>query len=138
MSSKTKFVIGGAVAAIILGILFFIPVYEFTDSGSPNSEAPLPIVVLSNYPEDFEISPISCKVIEDTVELQFNITNNLDEDYYLEIELALNNKDNQDLSREAILVQIGAGQTTNEKHQTPFNPEMKSCVIELDRIEKIS
>ncbi len=138
MSSKTKFVIGGAVAAIFLGILFFIPVYEFTDSGSPNSESPPPIVVLSNYPEDFEISPISCKVIEDMVEFEFNVSNNLDDDYYLEIELALNNKDNQDLSREAILVQIEAGQTTNERHQTPFNPEMKSCVIELDRIEKIS
>ena len=138
MPSKTKFVVGGLVAAIILGILFFIPVYEFSDSGPPNSESPPPIVVLSNYPEEFEISPISCKVIEDMIEFEFNISNNLDDDYYLEIELALNNKDNQDLSREAILVQIEAGQTTNEKHHTPFNPNMKSCVIELDRIEKIS
>ena len=138
MSSKTKFVVGGAIAAIVLVILFFIPVYEFSDVGSPNSESPPPMVVLSNYPEDFEISPISCKVIGDLVEFEFNIMSNLDDDYYLEIELALNNKDNLDLSREAVLIQIGAGQTTNEKHQSPFNPNMKSCVIELDRIEKIS
>ncbi len=138
MSSKTKFVIGGAIAAIIIAVLSFVPVYEFSDTGFPNSESPPPIVVLTNYPEDFEISPISCKTMDGLVEFEFNITNNVDEDYNLEIELALNNKDNQDLSREAILVQIDAGQTTNEKHQTPFNPEMKSCVIELDRIEKIS
>lgn len=136
MSFK-KFVIGGAIAGILLVVLFFIPAYEFSDANLPNSESPPHIVVLTNYPEDFEIIPISCKVIENMVEFEFDITNNLDEDYFLEIELALNNKDNLDLSRKAVLVQVESGQTTNEKHQTPFNPDMNSCVIELDRIEKI-
>ena len=136
MPSK-KIVIGGAIAAAIIAVLFFIPINESTDIGSPDFKSPPPIVVLSKYHEDFEISPISCKIGNNIVEFEFNITNNLDEDYNLEIELALNNMDDQDLSSEAILVPVEAGQTTHEKHQTPFNPDMKKCVIELDRIEKI-
>ena len=137
MSSKTKFVIGGAVSAIILVVLFFIPVNEFSSVDSFDSESPPPIVVLTNYHEDFEITPTSCKPTKDTVEFEFSIQNNLDDDYYLELELALFNENDQDLSREAILVQIEAGQTIHEKHQTFFNPDMKSCVIELDRIERM-
>ena len=132
MSSKKNIVIGGVIAAAVIVVLFFVPINETSDFKSPP-----PIMVLTNYQEEFEISPISCKIDEDIVEMEFSITNNRDDNYNLEIELALSNNNDQDLSREAILVPIKAGQTLHEKHQTPFNSDMEKCVIKLDRIENI-
>ena len=137
MSSKTKFVIGGIAGAIIIVALFFIPANEFYGINSYNSESPPPIQVLNNYHEEFEINPIKCSAESEIVEFEFNVENKLDEEYRLKIHLVLIDKNNQPLSMEAILVEIGAGQSTTERHQTPFNPEMEMCSIELNSVEKL-
>jgi len=134
---KSQLVIGVAIGAAILIGLFFIPVNEFAGTASQHSESPTPILVLSNYPEDFEITPISCAIKSDIVEFQFSVENKIDEDYRLEIHLVLNDKNKEKLSREGILVETHAGKTTLENHQTPFNSDMESCGIELKRVEKM-
>ena len=136
MSSKIKFVIGGIIGAIIIVALFLIPANEFGIE-SKNSESPPPILVLSNNPDDFEINPIKCEKGLEIVEFQFNVKNNLEEDYRLEIHLTLKDENEQDLSKEAKLVEVGPGETTLVAHQTPFNSKMAMCGIELENVEKI-
>ncbi|MEJ2260203.1 MAG: hypothetical protein P8X83_00885 [Nitrosopumilaceae archaeon] len=136
MSSKTKYVIGGIIGAIIIVVLFLIPASEFGIE-SKNSESPPPILVLSNNPDDFEISPIKCEKVLEIVEFEFNVQNNLEEDYRLEIHLTLKDEKEQDLSKEAKLVEVSAGETTLVTHQTPFNSKMSMCGIELEDVEKI-
>jgi len=137
VSLKSKLVVGVIIGIGILIGLFFIPANEFIGVNSHSSESPPPILVLSNYPEDFEITPISCMRVSDNVEFQFNIENKLDEDYMLEMHLILNDKNEENLLREGILVKIHAKETTLENHQTLFNPDMKICGIELKRAEKV-
>ena len=137
MPSKSKYVVGGIIGAVILVSLFFIPTNEFFGIRSYNPESPPPIVVLSNNPDDFEIEPAKCAVESDKVEFQFDVKNNLDEDYRLEIHLVLNDKNERNLSKEAILVEAHAGQTATINHQAPFNPDFVTCQIELKRSEKI-
>ena len=136
MSSKTKFVIGGIAGIIIIVALFLIPTNEFGIEPK-NSESPPPILVLSNNPDDFEINPIKCEKGLEIVEFQFNVKNNLEEDYRLEIHLTLKDENEQDLSKEAKLVEVGPGETTLVAHQTPFNSKMAMCGIELENVEKI-
>jgi hypothetical protein len=136
VSSKTKYVIGGIIGAIIIVVLFLIPASEFGIE-SKNSESPPPILVLSNNPDDFEISPIKCEKVLEIVEFEFNVQNNLEEDYRLEIHLTLKDEKEQDLSKEAKLVEVSAGETTLVTHQTPFNSKMSMCGIELEDVEKI-
>ena len=136
MSSKTKFVIGGIAGIIIIVALFLIPTNEFGIEPK-NSESPPPILVLSNNPDDFEINPIKCEKGLEIVEFEFNVKNNLEEDYRLEIHLTLKDENEQDLSKEAKLVEVGAGETTLVTHQAPFNSEMVMCGIQLEDAEKI-
>ena len=136
MSSKTKFVIGGIAGIIIIVALFLIPTNEFGIEPK-NSESPPPILVLSNNPDDFEINPIKCEKGLEIVEFEFNVKNNLEEDYRLEIHLTLKDENEQDLSKEAKLVEVGAGETTLVTHQAPFNSEMDICGIQLEEAEKI-
>jgi len=137
VSLKSKLVISVIISIVVLIGLFFIPTNEFIGANSHNSELPSPILVLSNYPKDFEITPISCTIVSDRVEFQFNIENKLDEDYRLELHLILNDKNEENLSREGILVEIHARETTLENHQISFNSDMKTCGIELKRAEKV-
>lgn len=136
MNTKTKLTVCGVIGGIILVSLFFIPT---TDLGidSYNSDAPPRVMVLSNQPDDFEITPIGCTYNGDVVEFQFNVENKFDDDYRLEIHLGINDKNENPLSLEAILVEIHAGETILEKHQTLFNSDMDSCLIKLDGSEKI-
>ncbi len=134
---STKLIIGGIVGAVIFVALFFIPTNQFFGIDSYNTESPPPIVVLSNYPESFEIIPIKCTTKSDTVEFQFNVENKLDENYRLEIHLVLNDINNESLSRQAILIETHSGETTFESHQTPYNSDMTTCTIELKHSEKI-
>lgn len=137
MSSKTKFVIGGIAGAIIIVALFLIPANQFFLVDSNKSEPPPPTLVLSNNSDDFEINPIKCEKGLEIVEFEFNVKNNLEEDYRLEIHLTLKDENEQDLSKEAKLVEVGAGETTLVTHQTPFNSKMAMCGIQLDNVEKI-
>jgi len=137
MSSKSKFIIGGIIGAIILVSLFFIPTNEFFGTSTYNSESPPPIVVLSNHPDDFGIEPVKCTIESNIVEFQFNVENKLEEDYRLEIHLILNDKNEGSLSREAILVETHSGEITTVNHQAPFNPDFVTCQIEIKRSEKI-
>lgn len=136
MSSKTKYVIGGIIGAIIIVVLFLIPTNEFGIE-SKNSDSPPPILVLSNNPDDFEINPIKCEKGLEIVEFEFNVQNNLEDNYRLEIHLTLKDENEQDLSKEAKLVEVGAGETTLVTHQAPFNSKMAMCGIELEGVEKI-
>lgn len=137
MSFKSQLVIGVAIGTAILIGLFFIPVNEFAGIASQHSESPPPILVLSNYQEDFEITPISCAIKSDIVEFQFSVENKLDEDYRLEIHLVLNDKNEENLSRDGILIETHAGKTTLENHSIQFNSDMETCGIELKRVEKM-
>jgi len=121
-----------------LTAVFFIPTNQFLGMESYNPESPPPIVVLSNSPDDFGIEPIKCAAESDVVEFQFDVENKLNDDYRLEIHLILNNKNEETLSKEAILVEIQSGETTTVNHQTPFNPDFVMCQIELKRSEKIN
>ncbi|QUC64137.1 hypothetical protein NsoK4_06735 [Nitrosopumilus sp. K4] len=133
MKSKASIIIGISIVGVMVA-LFFIPTNEF---GSYNPKSPPPIIVLSSTPDDFKINPIQCSIESDTVVFGFAIENKLDEDYRLEIHLGLNDENDQPLSKEAILVETHAGETIIEEHETPFNPDMNTCVIELKRSEKI-
>ena len=137
MPSKTKFVIGGIVGTIIIIALFLIPTNQFFGVDSNKSESPPPILVLSNNPDDFEINPIKCEKGLEIVEFEFNVQNNLEDDYRLEIHLTLKDENEQDLSKEAKLVEVGAGETTLVTHQAPFNSKMTMCGIQLEDVEKI-
>lgn len=137
MSSKTKFVVGGIIGAIIIVILFLIPTNEFLGVDSKNSESPPPILVLSSHPDDFDINPIKCEEAPENVEFVFNVKNKLDEDYRLELHLTLKDKNEQNLSIEAKMVEVNAGETLLVTHQTPFNSSMEMCGIELVGAEKI-
>jgi len=53
------------------------------------------------------------------------------------LHLILNDKNEENLSREGILVEIHARETTLENHQISFNSDMKTCGIELKRAEKV-
>lgn len=137
MFFKSQLVIGVAIGAAVLIGLFFIPVNEFAGTASQHSESPPPILVLSSYPEDFEITPIRCAIKSDIVEFQFSVENKIDEDYRLKIHLVLNDKNEENLSRDGILIETHAGKTTLESHSTPFNSDMETCGIELKRAEKM-
>lgn len=135
---STKILSGIAISVVgILIALYFVPTNEFFGINSYNSKSPLPIVVLSNEPEKFEINPINCSSESDMVEFQFNVENKSDENHRLEIYLVLNNINDENLSKEAILVETLAGQTITVNHEVPFNPDFASCQIELERSEKI-
>jgi hypothetical protein len=136
VSSKTKYVVGGIIGVIIIVALFLIPANEF-GINSNKSEPPPPILVLSNNPDDFEINPIKCEKELEIVEFEFNVKNNLEEDYRLEIQLTLKDENEQDLSQEAKLVEVGAGDTILVTHQAPYNSKMAMCGIELEDVEKI-
>jgi hypothetical protein len=136
VSSKTKFVIGGIIGTIIIVVLFLIPANEFGIE-SKNSESPPPILVLNNNPDDFEINPIKCEKGLEIIEFEFNIKNNLEEDYLLEIHLTLKDENEQDLSIEAKIIEVGAGETMLVTHQAPFNSAMAMCGIQLEDAEKI-
>jgi len=131
-------IIVGIVMAVVLTAVFFIPTNQFLGMESYNPESPPPIVVLSNAPDDFGIEPIKCAAESDVVEFQFDVENKLNDGYRLEIHLVLNNKNEETLSKEAILVEIQSGETINVNHQTPFNPDFVMCQIELKRSEKIN
>jgi len=138
VKSQTKLVVGGVIGAIILVILFFIPTNEFFGTDSYNSESPPPIVVLNNYQDDFEITPTSCTRNSDSIEFQFSIANNLDDDYRLEIHLVLNDNQDQLIAKQAILVETYAGETTFEKYQMPLDSRLYSCGIEMKHFEEVT
>lgn len=137
MYTKSKFLIGGIIGAVILIALFFIPTNEFVGIKSYSPESPPPVYVVSNYYDEFEITPSQCITESENVNFDFSIKNNLDEDYRLEVHLVLIDKNEMDLSREAILVEAHSGETKIVTHQTPFNLDMEMCGIELNRVEKI-
>ena len=137
MVTKIKFIIGGIIGVIVLVALFFIPTNEFVGIKSYSPKSPPPVYVASNYYDEFEITPSQCRTEAETVNFDFSIKNNLDEDYRLEVHLVLIDKNEMDLSREAILVEIHSGETKIVTHQTPFNLDMEMCGIELSRAEKI-
>ena len=133
--SKSKFLIGGIIGAAVLVALLFIPTSEFgIDSHSP--ESPPPVYVASNYYDEFEITSNQCITESETVNFDFRIKNNLDEDYRLEMHLVLIDKNEMDLSREAILIELPSGETKTVTHQTPFNQDMETCGIELRDAER--
>lgn len=138
MVSRVKLAIGGIIGMVILVVLFFIPTNEFFGIDSHSSESPPPIVVLNNYPDDFEITPISCTENFDSIEFQFSVANNLDKDYRLGIHLVQNDNKNQTLAKQAILVETVAGKTTFENHHMPLDSRLNSCGIELKRSEEIN
>jgi len=138
VKSPIKLVVGGVIGAIILVILFFVPTNEFFGIDSYNSESPPPIVVLNNYQDDFEITPTSCTSNSESIEFQFSIANNLDDDYRLEIHLVLNDNQDQAIAKQAILVEMSPGETTFEKYQMPLDSRQYSCGIEMKRFEEIT
>jgi len=138
VASKVKLAMGGIIGAVMLVALFFIPTNDFFGIDSHSSESPPPIVVLNNHPDDFEINPISCATRSDFIEFQFDIANKLDKDYLLEIHLVQNNIDDQNLSRQAILVKTVAGKTTFENYIMPLESNMNTCVIELKSSDEIN
>ena len=127
----------GIVVIVALIALFFIPTNQFLGTESHNPESPPPIAVLSNTSDDFGINPSKCAAESGMVEFQLDVENKLNDDYRLEIHLVLNDKNGENLSREAILVEIQSGETTTVSHQTPFDPDFAMCQIELKRSEKI-
>ena len=137
MNVKSKKFIGGIIGAVILVTLFFIPTNEFTGIKSHSPESPPPIYVASNFYDEFEITPRQCTTEAETVNFDFSIENKIDEDYRLELHLVLIDKNEEDLSREATLVELHSGETKIVTHQTPFNPDMETCGIELKRSEEI-
>ena len=137
MTSKIKLAMGGIIGTVILVALFFIPTSEF-GINSHSSESPPPIVVMSSYPDDFEITPISCAEDSDSIEFQFSIANNLDKDYRLEMILAQYDIEDQPLAKQAILVETLAGKTKFEKYLMPLDSRLYSCGIELKHSEEIT
>ena len=125
------------IGIIILAVLFFIPTGEF-GIDSHSSESPPPIVVMSSYPDDFEIIPISCAEESGSIEFEFSIASNLDKDYRLEIILAQYDREDQPLAMQAILVETIAGETIFEKHPMSSDSRLYSCGIELKRSEEIT
>lgn len=136
MIYKVKIAIGGIIGLAILVALFFIPTSEF-GIDSHNSESPPPIVVMSSYPDDFEITPISCTEKSDSIEFEFSVTNNLDKDHRLEIILAQYDREDQPLAMQAILVEVIAGETVSEKYAMSSDSRMYSCGIELKHSEEL-
>lgn len=137
MISKAKIAVGGIIGLVILVALFFIPTSDF-GIDSHNSESPPPIVVMSSYPDDFEITPLSCAEKSGSIEFEFSVANNLDKDYRLEIILAQYDHENQPLAMQAILVEAIAGETIFEKYQMSSDSRMYSCGIELKHSEEIT
>lgn len=136
MKIKTKLGIGGIIGTIILVSLIFIPVNYL--GIEPNGvEIPPRVMVLSNQPDDFEITNPSCTKDSEIVQFQFNIANTLDADYRLEIHLTQNDIDGNNLAKQAILVETTAQDTAFESHQMSLESEMDMCVIELILSEKI-
>ena len=138
MAFKVKLAVGGIIGAVILAALFLIPTNDFFGIDSHSSESPSPIIVLNSNPDGFEINPIICATRSDFIEFQFDVTNKLDKDYLLEIHLVQNNIDDQNLSRQAILVETVAGKTTFENYTMPLESDMNTCVIELKSSDEIN
>jgi len=132
--SNVKLSIGVIIGGIILVSLLFIPTDQFFGINSNNSVSPPPILVLNNYHDDFEVISTSCIVDSDFVEINFSINNKLDKNYSLELDLLQKGINNEDLSREGILVETVAGKIRSETHQMPLEPGLNICGIEVKRV----
>lgn len=132
--SKVKLSIGGIIGGIILVSLLFIPTDEFFGTNSDNSISPPPILVLNNYHDDFEVTSTSCTADSGFVEINFSINNKLDKNYLLELHLLQKGINNEDLSREGIVVKTIAGKTISETHQMPLELGLNICAIEVKRV----
>lgn len=131
--SKVKLSIGVIIGGIILVSLLFIPTDQFFGTNSYNSISPPPMLVLNNYHKDFEVISTSCIVDSDFVEINFSINNKLDKNYSLELHLLQKGINNEDLSREGIIVRTIAGKTISETHQVSLEQGLNICGIEVKR-----
>jgi len=131
--SKVKLSIGVIISGIILVSLLFIPTDQFFGTNSNYSISPPPILVLNNYHEDFEVISTSCIVDSDFVEINFSISNKLDKNYSLELHLLQKGINNEDLSREGIIVETVARKIISETHQVPLEQGLNICGIEIKR-----
>jgi hypothetical protein len=118
----------------------FVDVTEMiVEDGNERMITPIiiPTFVLNNYHDDFEVTSISCMINSDFVNFDFNIINKLDNNFLLELHLLQTNINNEDLSREGILVETIAGKTTTKIYQIPLEQELNTCGIEIKRTEII-
>ena len=134
MTSKIKLSVVGIIGGIILVSLLFIPTDEFFEINFQNSVSPTPVIVINNYQELFEVTSISCRVDSGFVEIKFSISNKLDKNYQLELNLLQMGINDEHLSRNKILVETIPGQTISETHQMILQQGLSTCGIEIKHI----
>ena len=138
MTSKIKLSVVGIIGGIILVSLLFISTDEVFEINFQNSESPLPVIVLNNYNDLFDVTSISCRVDSSSLEIKFSISNKLDKNYQLELYLLQMGINNENLSRNKILVETTAGKTISETHQVYLQQDLNTCGIEINRIIDIT
>jgi len=112
MTSKIKLSVVGIIVGIILVSLLFISTDEVFEINFQNSESPLPVIVMNNYNELFDVTSISCRVDSGSLEIKFSISNELDKNYQLELYLLQMGINNENLSRNKILVETKSKDTS--------------------------
>lgn len=140
MSSKTKFVIGGVIGAVVIVVLFFIPANEFFGQSSYNSESPAPMMVLENQDVmkmGFKITPVGCNETKSGLtESRFQVTNTQEKDYDLLIGVSFT--DNEIILYEKeIKVRVLAGETIDQIHLSDKVYDNPICVVQINEWSEI-
>lgn len=133
MSTKTKFVIGGAIVAVIL-VLIFIPPNDFFGLVSHNEESPAPMMVLENTDDimmGLKIIPVSCsKTTSGLTESHFEIANTNEKDYNVMIDVSFT-KNDAILYEKQVNVEILSGETINQNHLSDNIYDNPICVVKI-------
>ena len=125
-------------AIIVVGfsfVLIFIPANNFFGLIPSDQKSPSPFMILQSDDEimsGFKIIPLSCKESEQGLtESAFQITNNHEKDY--EVNLGISFTDNDGILEEKeITIKILSGETVNQIHLSGDVYENPICVVQIN------